>query len=88
MAWTVEFIPEAARQLRKLDRTAAGRITRYLQEMMSTCSHPRQRGKALTANLSGLWRYCIGDCRVICQIEDDRLVVLVVGLSHRSEAYR
>jgi len=88
LAWTVEFIPEAARQLNKLDRTAAGRITRYLQDMVSSCSHPRQRGKALTANLSGLWRYRVGNYRVICQIEEDRLVVLVVGLSHRSEAYR
>ena len=49
---------------------------------------PRQRGKALTANLSGLWRYRVGDYRVICQIEDERLVVLVVGVSHRSESYR
>lgn len=47
----------------------------------------RQRGKALTANLAGLWRYRVGDYRVICQIEDDHPVVLVVGLSHRSEVY-
>jgi mRNA interferase RelE/StbE len=88
LAWTVEFIPEAARQLNKLDRTAAGRITRYLQDMVSSCRHPRQRSKALTANLSGLWRYRVGDDQVICQIEDDQLVVLVVGLSHRSDVYR
>jgi mRNA interferase RelE/StbE len=88
LAWTIEFIPEAARQLRKLDRTAGGRITRYLQDMVSSCSDPRQRGKALTANLAGLWRYSVGDYRVICQIEADQLVVLVVGLSHRSEVYR
>lgn len=88
MAWTVEFIPEAARQLRKLDHTAGGRITQYLQDLVSTCSHPRQRGKALTANLADLWRYRVGDYRVICQIEADRLVVLMIGLSHRSETYR
>jgi mRNA interferase RelE/StbE len=56
--------------------------------MVSSCSYPRQRGKALTANLSGLWRYRVGDYRVICQIEDERLVVLVVGLSHRRDVYR
>ena len=88
MAWTVEFIPEAARQLNKLDRTAAGRITRYLQDMVSSCRHPRQRSKALTANLFGLWRCRVGDDRLICQIEDDQLVVLVVGLRHRSDVYR
>ena len=88
MAWTVAFIPEAARQRTKLDRTAAGRITRYLQELVSSCSLPRQKGKALTAKLSGLWRYQVGDYRVICQTEEDRIVVLVVGLSHRSDAHR
>ena len=59
-------------------------MNRLLQET----EDPRQRGKALTANLSGLWRYRVGDHRVICLIEDDRLVVLVVGLSHRSDVYR
>ncbi|PZU97833.1 MULTISPECIES: type II toxin-antitoxin system RelE family toxin [Synechococcales] len=88
MAWTVEFIPEAAQQLRKLDRTAAGRIARYLQETVSNGRDPRQRGQGLTANLAGLWRYRVGDYRVICQIETSRLLVLVVRVSHRGEAYR
>ena len=59
-------------------------MNRLLQET----DDPRQRGKALAANLSGLWRYRVGDHRVICLIEDEQLVVLVVGVSHRSEAYR
>jgi mRNA interferase RelE/StbE len=58
-------------------------MNRLLQET----EDPRQRGKALTANLSGLWRYRVGDHRVICLIEDEQLVVLVVGVSHRREAY-
>jgi mRNA interferase RelE/StbE len=78
LAWTVEFIPEAAQQLRKLDRTAAGRITRYLQKTVANGRDPRQRGQGLIANRAGLWCYRIGDDRVICQIETARLLVLVV----------
>lgn len=88
MSWTVEFTPAAAKELRKLDRQTARRIGTYLQEVVSTCSHPRERGKGLTANRVGLWRYRVGDHRVICELEDDRLVVLVVRVAHRREAYR
>jgi mRNA interferase RelE/StbE len=88
LTWRVEIIPAAARELRKLDRQAAQRIGAYLQEVVTSCSHPRERGKALTANRVGLWRYRVGDYRVICELEDDRLLVLVVRVVHRSEAYR
>lgn len=88
MAWRVEFTPAAQRELGKLDRQAARRITAYLQEVVTSCSDPRQRGKGLTANRTGLWRYRVGDYRVICEIQDGLLVVLVVRVSHRSEAYR
>lgn len=87
MAWRIEVTPSATRQLRKLDRQAVRRIGDYLRELAATCEDPRQRGKGLTANLSGLWRYGVGDYRVICEIEDARLTVLVVQISHRSEAY-
>jgi mRNA interferase RelE/StbE len=88
LAWRVEFIPAAAKELRKLDRQAAQRIGAYLQEVVSSCGDPRERGKALSANRVGLWRYRVGDYRVICELEDDRLLVLVVRVAHRSEAYR
>jgi mRNA interferase RelE/StbE len=88
LAWAVEFTPAAERELGKLDRQAAVRIVQYLQDTVSTCNDPRQRGKGLRAGLTGLWRYRVGDYRVICQIEDDRLTVLVVQIGHRSEVYR
>jgi mRNA interferase RelE/StbE len=87
LGWRVEFTPAAAKQLRKLDRQNAGRIAAYLQEVVFNCSHPRERGKGLTANRSGLWRYRVGDYRVICEMEEDRLLVLVVRVAHRSQAY-
>ena len=77
----------AAKELRKLDRQVARRIGAYLQDLVVSCGDPRQRGKGLTANWAGLWRYRVGDHRVICQLEDDRLLVLVVRIVHRSEAY-
>jgi mRNA interferase RelE/StbE len=55
---------------------------------VDSCGDPQQRGKGLTANWAGLWRYRVGDHRVICQLEDDRLLVLVVRIAHRSEAYK
>jgi mRNA interferase RelE/StbE len=88
LAWKVEFTPAAEKELGKLDRQATVRIVQYLQETISSCSDPRQRGKGLRAGLSGLWRYRVGDYRVICQIEDARLLVLVVRIGHRSDAYR
>jgi len=88
LAWAAEFTPAAERELGKLDRQAAVRIVQYLQETISTCNDPRQRGKGLRAGLTGLWRYRVGDYRVICQIEDDRLTVLVVQIGHRSDVYR
>ena len=80
MAWRIEFTPAAAKELRKLDRHVARRIGAYLQDLVVSCGDPRQRGKGLTANWAGLWRYRVGDHRVICQLEDDRLLVLVVRL--------
>lgn len=88
MAWRVEVTPAAAKELRKLDRQVARRIGAYLQELVTTCGDPRKRGKGLTANWAGLWRYRVGDHRVICQLEDKQLLLLVVKVAHRGEAYR
>ena len=83
LAWRIEVTPAAAKELRKLDRQVARRIGAYLQDLVVSCGDPRQRGKGLTANWAGLWRYRVGDHRVICQLEDDRLLVLVVRIVHR-----
>ena len=88
MTWRIEFTPAAAKELRKLDRPVARRIGRYLQDLVASCGDPRERGKGLTANQTRLWRYRVGDYRVICQLEEDRLLVLVVRIGHRSAVYR
>jgi mRNA interferase RelE/StbE len=86
LAWKVEFDTAALKDLSKIDRTWQRRITSQLREI-SSLSDPRLRGKALTGNMSGLWRYRVGDYRIICQIEDDVLIVQVIKIAHRSSAY-
>jgi len=65
LAWRVEITPAAAKELGRIDRQTARRIGDYLRDLVATCSDPRQRGQGLTAGLTGLWRYRVGDYRVI-----------------------
>jgi len=88
LAWTLRISDTAKRQLKKLDRSAAQTLLRYMHRLLLEAENPRQRGKALTANLAGLWRYRAGDYRLICDLQDGELVVLVLQIAHRSEAYR
>lgn len=87
MGWTVKVSENALKALGKLDRTAAARIRDELVEIAGL-EDPRSRGKGLTGDLAGLWRYRVGDYRVICDIEDGELVVLVVDVAHRSKVYQ
>jgi mRNA interferase RelE/StbE len=85
--WAVEFDDRARRELRKLDAKAQKVILRYLRERIAVSSDPRRFGKPLRMNLAGLWRYRIGDYRLICRIEAQRFVVLVLKVGHRREVY-
>jgi mRNA interferase RelE/StbE len=87
VAWQIRFSKTAAKALRKLDRAVAAKILNELEEV-SKLNNPRSRGKGLKHNLSGLWRYRVGDYRIICDIEDEVLVVLVVDVSHRRDVYK
>jgi len=86
--WRVEFDRDAARDLRKLATTAQRAILRFLRERVATTDDPRRFGKPLVGDLKGLWRYRIGDYRVVARIEDDRLLVLVLTIGHRRDVYR
>ena len=55
---------------------------------IASLDNPRSRGKALTSNLSGLWRYRVGDYRILCRIHDDKLVITVIEIGHRSTVYQ
>jgi len=88
LAWTIDYTNTAKTQLRKLDKPAARRILDFMDERVAGRDDPRSTGKALTGPLGGLWRYRIGDFRVICDIQDDALRILVVQLGNRREVYR
>jgi mRNA interferase RelE/StbE len=86
--WRVEFDRAAVRDLRKLGPDAEARVLRYLRERISGSEDPRRLGHALTGDRKGLWRYRVGDYRIVAAIEDDRFIVLVVAVGHRREVYR
>ena len=88
MAWRIEYSAIAERQLRGLDRQTAQRILDYMRDRVGMLDDPRVLGRALTGPLRGLWRYRIGDHRVICDIEDDALRLLVLRLGRRDDVYR
>lgn len=88
MAWTVEYTDTAKGQLRKLDKQVARRIVDFMDERIAPLEDPRSTGKALTGPLGAFWRYRVGDCRVICDIQDGALRVLVVQVGNRREVYR
>jgi len=75
------------KQLKKLDAAISKRVLDYL-EQIELLDNPRSRGKALTSNLSGLWRYRVGDYRILCRIRDDKLIITVIEIGHRSTVYR
>ena len=87
MIWKVKWRDSARKELRKLDGAAQQKILKYLRNRIATDEDPKRFGKALTSNWKGLWRYRIGDYRLICQIEEDGLTVLVVVVGHRKDVY-
>lgn len=89
MAWNVELSAQVDRELRKLDAQHARRILKFLHGRVARLDDPRSIGKALDGSLLGeFWKYRVGDYRLICKIEDARLIVLVLRIGHRREIYR
>lgn len=87
MSFHLRFSQDAQRQLKKMDRHQAQLLVNWLYANVDGLVDPRSKGKALSANLRGLWRYRIGNFRVICQIQDDQLLVLVLTVGHRRDIY-
>jgi mRNA interferase RelE/StbE len=89
MAWKIEFSAETDRELGKLDNPQARRILKFLQKRVAKLDDPRSIGKALQgARFGEFWRFHVGDYRIICKIEDARVVVLALRIGHRGEIYR
>ena len=89
MAWRIEFDPAAAKELRKLDHPVQQRLLGFMRLRVAPLEDPRTIGEALAGErLGAFWKYRVGDWRLICDIQDDRIVVRVLRLGHRREAYR
>lgn len=88
MAWTIEYADTAKKQLRKLDRSVARRIIDFIDERIASANDPRRLGKPLKGPLGDLWCYRVGDFRILCDIQDGALIVLVLQIGNRREVYR
>jgi mRNA interferase RelE/StbE len=88
LVWTVEITRTAEKQIKKLDAPAQESIVRFLRDRLKSVENPRQWGKPLRGDKKGLWRYRVGDYRLICDIQDERITVLVLEVAHRKDIYR
>lgn len=85
--YKVEYTPKAIKELMKLDRGTSSMIYSWIDKNLINCTNPRGRGKGLTGDLSGQWRYRIGDYRIIAKIDDNTVTILVLTAGHRREIY-
>ncbi len=89
MAWVIKYTESSLRQLKKLDRPVAQRVLDYMDDRIAILTDPRTAGKNLVGpRMGSYWRYRVGDVRVICDIQDYALLILVVEVAHRREVYR
>ncbi|WP_130472847.1 type II toxin-antitoxin system RelE family toxin [Candidatus Magnetaquicoccus inordinatus] len=88
MAWVVEIRETAERQIVRLGSVDKMRIMRFLRERIHGTDDPRSLGHSLKGELAGLWRYRVGDCRILCHLRDEVVTVVVLEIGHRREVYR
>lgn len=87
MKYHVEWSKRAQRQIRKFDKSISEILLRWVHKNLDDCENPRQHGKALTANHAGQWRYRVGDYRILAEIRDNEIVILILSVGHRKEVY-
>ena len=88
MVWSVEYLRKAERDLSQIDHAWQRRIVDYLDDQVATLADPRLKGKALGGEMSGLWRFRVGDYRIVCEIVDSVKLIRVVKIGHRKLVYR
>ncbi len=89
MGWRIEFHPQAEKELSKLDREVARKIVRFPGDRVAPLEDPRSLGEALKGpELGRFWKYRVGDYRLVCHIQDQRVTILLVTVGHRREVYR
>ncbi len=88
MSFRLVFSEKALKQLKKIDKHTASLIIGWLRKNIEGCTDPRRHGKGLTADRSGQWRYRVGDYRIIAEIQDEKIVVLLLEIGHRKNIYK
>ncbi len=88
MTWKIEFDAGVEKDLKKLGHIAQKQILKYIKEKIIPSDNPRAFGKPLSGDLNGIWRYRVGDYRLLAKIEDEQFVVLVIHVGHRKDVYR
>jgi len=88
LAWRVKFTKEASKEFKKIDKGFQKIILKYLKTRVQPFEDPRQFGKGLVGNKSGLWRYRVGDYRIISQIKDEEVLILIIQVGHRKGVYK
>ena len=84
----VRFSDQARKELKKMDRHVSSLILGWIRKNLEGCENPRLIGKALTRDKAGAWRYRVGDYRIISEIHDEDIIILVLSVGHRREIYR
>ena len=87
MMYKVEFTEKAKKFLKKTDKSTAKLITAWIRKNLENCENPRLHGKGLTSNRSGQWRYRIGDYRVLAEIQENKIIILILEIGHRRDIY-
>ena len=88
MKYQVQLTDRAKKQLSKLDKTTGKLIASWIYKNLVGCENPRLHGKGLTADRSGQWRYRVGDYRLIAEIQENKILILIVEIGHRRDVYK
>jgi mRNA interferase RelE/StbE len=89
LAWKIDFIPEVEKALARLGAEAAKRIVKFMRQRVAKLEDPRSIGEPLKGSrFGGLWRYRTGDYRILCELQDEKIRILVVRVGHRREVYK
>ncbi len=86
--YKVKYTERAIKNLKKLDKHTRYLILSWIEKNLENCENPRLHGKSLVENKAGQWRYRIGDYRLICEIQDSEIVILILEIGHRREIYK
>ena len=87
MTYKIETTSRFHKEFKKLDKYTKKMIKAWIEKNLIDCENPRTHGKGLTSNRSGQWRYRIGDYRLICEIQDNELIILALSVGHRKDVY-